>query len=362
VNHRRTIAGATIPLVVSLTLVAGPTQARPSTHSTQATSANRATTFAFKSWAFGTRIIRGKANASSSSTANKAISCTNRAGLSRDNSVTSVALPDLGTASKLRTRVWTASHHGVIASHSTHRISRVNLAQSGLGSLAIHAVASHATASHDATGFHATVTTHVGALTFTPPVGPAQSLPLPTPDQPVTIPGVVTIYTGSHSTRHSAAGATANGLALRVDWLATGESVRLARTHAELDPDLTSGVFKGHSAATHVVSALDDTVTSGPNPLTTMPCEGTNGRMRQKANASTDLAGQLVVKGASSRERGNQGLHGAHGMSRGKIDRVVLGGQLVINDIVGKATVSRQGGQVTKSSKGTHVGSVTLGG
>jgi hypothetical protein len=357
-NHRRIIATAMAPLCAGLALTAGPSYAG---HNTTHQS-SKDTSFAFKTSGFGTRIIGGQLPVGSATTGYKAIGCTNQAGRTRTNNVAEATLPGLGKAMGIKTHVWTTSRHGVVAAHSLHRIGRVALIQSVLGSLSINAITARATAYHDASGFHATTTTHLGGLSFTPPVGPSESFPLPTPDQPLTIPGLATIYAGKHVTRQSHTGSLADAYALRVDVIPTGTSIRVAHSHAELNSGMTGGVFKGHSAATHVVTALGDIVKSGPNPLTTMPCQGTYGQPRQKSLASVDLGGQLVVKGASSREQGNQHGTRAWGTSRAEVARVSLGGQLVIDGIVGKVSVSRDGAHLKRSAQGTLLGSVTVAG
>jgi hypothetical protein len=353
-KSRTTIALVAIPLCAGLALTAGPTYAGATT--------TRSTDFAFKTSGFGTRVIGGQLPAGSSTTAYQAIGCTNQAGRSRTNDVAEATLPGVGTATGIKTHVWTSSHQGVVASHSTHSIAKVVLAQSQLGSLSLDAITSRVKAFHDSTGFHATTSTRIGGITFTPPAGPAQSFPAPTPDQPVAIPGLATIYAGQHVTRHSMTSAVANAFAVRVDVTATGTSVRLAHSFAELDSGFTGGIFSGRSAATHVVTAAGDIAKSGPNPLSTMPCQGTYGKTKRKSLASVDLGGQLVVTGANSLERGSQGTDRAHGVSRAEVARVDLGGQLVIDGIVGKVSVARSAGHVTRSAKGTLLGSVTVGG
>jgi hypothetical protein len=250
-----------------------------------------------------------------------------------------------------------------VASHSRHRIAQIVLAQSGLGSLTISAVTSKATAYHNAHGFHARTTTHIGDLVFTPPTGPAQALSAPTPDQPLTIPGLATVYAGQHVKNATAHGASADAYALRIEALATGTSVRVSRSHAGLYSGLTGGIFKGHADATHVVTAAGDIAKSGPNPLTPMPCQGTYGKTHEKALASLDLGGQIVVNGADARTRGAQGDGRAHGMSRGEVAEVSLGGgQVVIDGIIGKASVTRHGRHVKASARGTRLASITVNG
>lgn len=355
---QRTILAAVVPLCAAFALSGGPSYAGP----TAAKTTTRSTSFALKTSGFGTRLIGGQLPVGSATTAYKVIGCTNQAGVSRTNNVAEATLPGLGTATGLKTHVWTSSHRGVVASHSTHSIAEVVLAQSQLGSLSLDGITSRVKAFHDSTGFHATTATRIGRLTFTPPIGPAQSFPAPTPDQPITIPGLATIYAGQHVTHHSATGASGKAFALRIDVIPTGTSIRVARSFAEIDSGLTGGIFSGRSAATHVITAAGDIVQSGPNPLSTMPCQGTNGKKREKSLASVDLGGQLVVKGARSQERGHQGDNRARGTSRAGVARVELGGQLVIDGIVGQVSVIRDGGHLTRSAKGTLLGRVSVGG
>jgi hypothetical protein len=328
-----------------------------------ARSAGRSTPFAFKATGFGTRVIGGQVPVGSSQTGFRVISCTTRAGEDRTNDVATASLPGLGQASGVRTHVWTSDRRGVAASHSSHSIAHVSLASGDLGSLTLDAVKATATASHSASGFHATSRTFVGGITFTPATGPAQSFPAPTPDQPVTIPGLARISLGKNTAHHTTHGATASAMALRVDVIPTHTSVLVARAHAELYDGMTGGIFSGRSAATHVITAAGGIVTSGPNPLTAMPCQGTFGTTRGKALASVDLGGQLVVKGATSRERASQRGGRAHGYEQGGVARLDLGkGQLIVDAIVGRANVTRTSRGVATSARGTHLGRITASG
>jgi hypothetical protein len=355
VKHPTTLALAVVPVCIGLALSAGPTFA--------GTTAAKSTSFAFKTSGFGTRVVGGQAPTRSDTSAYQVIGCTNRSGKHKENDVGRATVPGLGRVSDSRTRVWTTAKHGVVASHSTHSISKIVLASSGLGSLRIDGITSTATASHDSDGFHSVTSTRIGSLTFTPPVGPAHTFPAPTPDQPIAIPGLATIYAGQHVTRHSGTGAVANAFALRVDVVPTGTSVQVARSHAELDSGLTGGVFGGHSAATHVVSVGGGIARGGPDPLTVMPCQGTYGKVHEKTLSILDLGGQLLAKDASSREWAVQGDHRARGYEKAHLGRLDLGGgQLVVHDIVAKATVTRTAHGVVKSAKGTRLGTVTANG
>jgi hypothetical protein len=350
-NHRKTLASvAAIPLVAGLALTAGPTYATTSTP------------FAFKSSGFGTRVTGGQLPVGSGTTAWQAIGCTNKAGMNRTNDVAQVTVPGLGTAHGVRTRVWTTRHAGRVASHSTHSIAKIVLANAGVGTLSLDAIRSNAIAYHDGHGFHAKTSTRVGGITFTPAVGPAQTFPAPTPDQPVTIPGLVTIYLGQNRASHHVHSAYADAFALRVEVLATSTSVKVAHAHAVINSGFTGGIFGGRADATRVITAAGGIVRSGAQPLTKLPCEGTYGKTRQKSLASVDLGGQLVIKGANSRVRGAQFAHGARGSTRAEVAQVKLGGQLVIDGIVARANVTRNGDHVTRDARGSTLASVTVAG
>jgi hypothetical protein len=351
----RTALGAAVGVVcVGLALSAGPTFA--------GTGTTTSTTFAFQGSGFGTRIIGGQLPAGSDTTGYQRIGCTNQAGRSRANNVAQADLPGLGTAYDVETRVWTTASHGVVATHSTHSIAEIVLSQSQLGSLALTGISSRAKAYHDGSGFHAVTSTDVGGLTFTPAGGQAQSYPAPTPDQPVAIPGVATVYAGEHTTQESRSSAVADAFALRVDVVASGTTMQVAHSHASLTGGFTGGVFRGHSAGTHVVTAGGDIAKSGPNPLNVIGCTGTNGKVSEKSLAQIDLGGQLVVTDATSSELGTQEAHGAHGYSRAEISEVNLGGQLEIDGIVARAGVRRTSDGLERSVRGTRLGSVTVNG
>lgn len=333
----------------------GPGFAGTSTHPT---------TYAFRASGFGTRVLGGQVPAGSGTTAYQVLACTNKAGINHTNDVADATVPGLGTVTGVKTRVWTTDRNGVTASHSRHTIAKITLSSSGVGSLTLDAIRSVAKASHDASGFHATTNTSIGSITLKPSGGlPSQSFPAPTPNQPVTVPGLATIYLGKSRTTHSAHSALANSLALRIDVVASGSSVRVARSHAELGNGLTVGIFSGHSNATRIPQALTKLAHSGPNPLSLMPCVGTGGKLQTKSLASLNLGGQLVVNGLSSSQKSSQGSGKAHGFERARIADINLGGgQLIVNAIVGKANVTRTANGWVRNAQGTQLGSITANG
>jgi hypothetical protein len=326
--------------------------------------------FALTMSGYGTRIIGGQVPGGSQTTAYQRIGCTNKVNKAKNNDVASATIPGLGGLSGLHTRVWTTRHHGVVGSNASHSVDSLTLASTPLGTLSINAINATARAYHDATGFHATTTTSSGSITLTPPAPPPplpplppQTFPLPTPGQPVTIPGLATIYAGKNTRHSSATGAFANAVALIVDVTATGTQAKVGRAVAQIGSGLTYGMFHGHSNATRISTALQGNLKSGPNPLSLMPCQGTAGAVRSKALASLDLGGQLVVNGLGSSERGVQTDTQANGYERGEVAQVNLGsGALVVNGIVGQANVKRTAHKIVRSAKGTTVGTITANG
>jgi hypothetical protein len=330
-----------------------------------ATSARIGTShFALTTSGYGTRIIGGQVPAGSQTTAYQRIGCTNQVNKSKNNDLASATIPGLGVLSGLHTRVWTTRHQGVVGSNASHSVDSLTLASTPLGTLSIKAINARARAFHDATGYHATTSTTLGAITLTPPAPlPPQTFPAPTPGTPLTIPGVATLTAGKNTQHAGATGAFANAVALIVDVTATGTQAKVGRAVAQIGEGLTYGAFHGHSNATRVTSALQGNLKSGPNPMTLMPCQGTAGAVRSKALASLDLGGQVVVSGLSSSERGVQTDHRANGYERGEISQLDLGnGQLVVNGIVGQANVIRSAHKLVRSAKGTRLGTITANG
>lgn len=361
----------TAPLVALVALGTGLALGGPASalghgttpHSHAHSTRVHATHYALSGSGYGSRIVGGQVPAGSGTTAYQVIGCTVDAGLSRSNDVTQVAVPGLGTLQGLKTRVWTTRHGGAVTAHARHKVASLVLASTPVGTLSVTGIVSVATAFHDTKGFHTATTTDLGAITLTPVVGPAQTFPAPTPGTPLTLPGVATLIAGASTTRSTADSAYADAWALKVNVLLTGTQVKLAHARARIAGGVDFGLFHGHSDASRV-TAVGGVLQSGPNPLTVMPCQGTGNAVRSAALAHLDLPGVLVIRGLKSRERGTQTQEGAHGYERARVGRINLGaGQLVVNAIVGKASVTRtRDHRAVVSAKGTTVGTVTADG
>lgn len=341
----------------------------PGTAHAQIGAADRGSTtkadagLALKAGGFGTRIKGGQVPGGSDETAFISLSCATRTGLQRENHVAGAQLPGAGTVSGITTKLWTTKVGGAIHSYAQNTTADVVLSESPLGNIEISALKSLSHAWHDEKGFHAETTTSVGKLRFVPPMGDPQELDIPTPDQPIEIPGVAVIYIGSSSKIVNDHAGIANANVLHVKLIPSGTTVTVGQTTARVLDGIKHGTFRGSSAGTEV-KALDDNVSSDRNPLSLMPCQGTDGKVQTKELAGIDLAGQIVVEGLRSSQQGTQLARKSVAMERGSIATLNLGGgALVLDAVAGQANVTRTAdGKVTSNAKGTTVGSLTVNG
>jgi hypothetical protein len=323
---------------------------------------SKATAYAFRAVSFGTRVRGGSLPAASGTTAYQGIGCTNQSGTTKTNEVATVSLPGLGEVDGVTASSGTEGSGDNVAAFSTHDIAKLTLAQSSLGSLTIKAISSTSRAYHDAAGYHADATVNLGSISLVPTSGPAVDLPLPTPGNPISIPGLLTITLGKVKKEATSGGAIAKAEGLTIEILPTNTKIQVAHTAAKLAPGIKRGLFAGKANATQV-AALDDLVHSGPQPLLVLPCQGTNGATRGKAVAAVNVPGLLQVEAASSRVEGSQSDGKASGYTLASIASAnVANGALVINAITAKAHVVRSVGSVSMDDDGTAIGSVTLNG
>ena len=357
---RRLIAGSTILALA----VSGVFTLAPSAVAVPADRASKPqpTHFAFKAFGYGTRVKGGEIPAGSDTTAWRIIGCTNKAGLDRNNFEADVTVPGAGVARGVRTRVWTTTGGGVSASNSLHTIAQLELGSPEQGKLEINAIRSLSRAFHDKSGFQAETETKIGSITFTAPGGEPQDMTLPTPDEPLEIPGLATILIGGHLKKANEVRARAFADTIDIQIHGSNTRVRVAHSEAHINRGVKSGIFGGWASGTRA-EGLEDNVKSGRTPLLVMPCQGTKGKVKTKSVASVDLGGQIVVGAVSTREQGTQGKRKAFGFEQANIARVNLGdGQLIIDAIMGRANVSRVGKKLTRNSNGTSIGSITADG
>lgn len=321
------------------------------------------TSFAFTAKGFGTRLAGGEVPVDSRTTSYEAIGCTNSAGKVRENHVAQAVLPGAGTASQVRTDLWTAqSRSGVTVSHAKSTVEKLVLGEPSAGSVEINALRTHTRAIHDDSGFRAVATSSIGSIFFTDPSGEKQELDIPAPGQPVEVPGLLRIEIGRSLEQATAEYAKAAGEAIVVEFTAAGTRLKVAHGYSYLERGVKSGLFSGRSSAVRS-SALQDNVTVGEQPLSIMPCQGTDGELRHKALVDVHLDDGLVLEALSSSLRADQDRTRATGMATGQVAGVNLGnGQLTVDGVIGRVNVKREGSRLVRNIKGSSVGTITIDG
>jgi hypothetical protein len=357
-------AGAALAAVAVAAPLAATAATSADSTRTAAKKDPRATPFALRGWGYGTAVKGGRVPAGSGATAAAVFGCTNRAGVDRSNHLAKVAVPQLGTISGVRTRVWTTRQGKVVSAWAQNSIGDVVLSDSPLGTLLLEGVTTTARAYHDGGRFRTATNTDLVKLRFKPPIGPAQTLGLPAPGRPITIPGIARVTIAHSVTGTSSQGASASANGLKVELLPTRTTVNVAHAVAIIGKGVRTGLFSGRSYALGG-RAAGDIVNLGRNPLLEMPCPGTSGKLRSRSIASADL-GQAAVGVAKSEQQANQTSRAAYGFERSRVASINLGhGQLRIEGIVGQVNVSRSGKglrTLRRTTTGTTVGKVYVGG
>lgn len=356
----RLIASSTIlALAAAGSFAFAPAQAS----TVSSTSAKpQATHFALQASGFGTRVRGGQIPAGSGSSAFQYIGCTNKAGLDRENHEAEENIPGLGTASEVKTRVWTTTKGDDVSSWSRNSIAKIVIGDNPLGSLEIDGITSVSHAFHDNKGFHAETVADIASIVFTPAGGQPQAQAIPTPGQPLEIPGVATITIGRSLKKTTGSSALAASTVIDIDATLSGSRIRVAQTRAVVQGGIKSGIFSGFGSATQG-EAADGTVTTGHTPYLVMPCQGTQGKLRSRSLASVTPDDNLALHGLRVTEKSQQTGHSANGYVKSQVAGLSLGGdQLVIEAIVGQANVKRVGHKLTRNTKGTSIGTITANG
>ncbi len=356
-----------IPITIALalagtTLVAG--SASTSSASELAAKKPVETDFGMTATSYGTRVIGGPLPVDSSQTASMSLSCTNKSGINKRNYIANANLEPL-TVRGVTSRTWTQKVGGTVSSYASHDIAHLNIFDSKLGSLDINGLSSQSRAYHDSKGFHASISSKIASITFTPTGGKPVGLTIPTVGKPLTVVGLLRLSIGVGRTPSNASGAEAvtSVIDLRV-FPNTPNEVKaiVGQTKATIGDGIKSGLFYGNAVGAQA-SVLGDLVSVGQTPVQFMPCKGTEGKPVVKTVAGVNIPPLLEVSGLHAGVKGSQSNKKATGTAVGHVATVDIGnGALVINGIVGVATVTREGGKVTRSSAGTKVLEVVLNG
>ena len=324
----------------------------------------RSTRFAFRANGYGTSVEGGDLPVESSRTAVSSIGCTNLLGKDNSNTVVDADVPGLLQIGTVDSTTQTKRVKGRTTSIGKHKVADVAIGVPGLLTLGISAVNTVAKAWHGPDGYDSRARTSLGRLTLGLPGGLEQSLPLPSPEQPVTVPGLLRIQLGRTIEKANQTQARSYATGLEVKIIPTGTVVKISRSAAKIEEGERGGIFNGAGAPVQV-SLLGDLIKVGQAVVQRMPCLGTGGERLEEAAATVDLAGAIRIEGAqgTTRTTQNRRKNKAKAVATATVGRVDLGGgTLVIDAIRSKATAVRNGKKVRRSSDGTTVGSISFNG
>lgn len=324
----------------------------------------RSTRFAFRANGYGTSVEGGALPVESSRTAVSSIGCTNLLGKDNSNTVVDADVPGLLQVGTVDSTTQTKRVKGRTTSIGKHKVADVAIGVPGLLTLGISAVNTVAKAWHGPDGYDSRARTSLGRITLGLPGGLEQTLPLPSPEQPVTVPGLLRIQLGRTIEKANQTQARSYATGLEVKIIPTGTVVKISRSAAKIEEGERGGIFNGAGAPVQV-SLLGDLVKVGQAVVQRMPCLGTGGERLEEAAATVDLAGAIRIEGAqgTTRTTQNRRKNKAKAVATATVGRVDLGGgTLVIDAIRSKATAVRTSKKVRRSSDGTTVGSISFNG
>lgn len=313
------------------------------------------TPFAFYASGFGTKVIGGDVPANSAKTAGKVLSCTNLGNIRRGNVIADATVPgtplSVGAATTALSTIAKPAK-GLYASVARETIADVTLIETPLGSVSIKGLTSMARTESRKGKLDASTAINIGRITLTTPLGETQTFPAPSPQQPVTIPGLVTLELGRPTVRNNGETAKAFASSLRVTLIPSNTKVIVGNARARIERGIRTGIFSGFAAGIRG-TAVDDNVKIGRNPLVQMPCVGTQGKLEERALAGVDLGGQVDVGALEVAQRSNNGAKRASGFERANVADISLAdGALEIDGVFSRAQATRVGGKVTKKATG----------
>lgn len=358
------LAALTLGLTAGLAAAPVASAAAAGADAADRATAQRALTrteFAFRANGYGTSARGGEVPVGSDRTALSSIACTSLAGKVNRNFVAESEVPGLGTVRGVSSRVTTTRKDGVTASTSVHKVAEVILAESQLGRLTIDGVVSRTRAANDGRAFDATAETQIAGITFTPAAGPPQTLPIPSPGQPVEIPGVAVLTVGRTIEKETRENARAYAVGLTIKVVPTDTVVKLARSAAKLERGFKTGIFQG-SGVPVKANVLGELAQVGRVITQVMPCVGTGGQLVEADAADVDLGEQVLVDGASARQKGEQDARRATGMESSSVAELNVGDQLVVEAIRSRVEVTRLASGKLSRRATASLGSITLGG
>jgi hypothetical protein len=321
------------------------------------------TAYALGGGGFGTLVRGGQAPANSAPTAYAAIGCTNRAGVTKTGHVAAAKVPGLGTVSGVSTKVWTESAGDTVSSYSRHTTEDLVIASSDVGSLHVEGITTKTRAWHNSTGYHAAGNVDISSITFKPSGGDTQNVEIPTPGNPVTVPGLAKLTIGSiaKSVGSSSARVGADGLVAKV--FRSDTEAHVSHAQSQIAGKVALGLFHGRSYA-EKGNGVQGNVTNGAHPLLFMACQGTRGLVQKRSIVGVNLGDQVQLDGDLRAEQSaTNATKAASGYEQSSVAKADMGnGQVVATGIVGRANVTRLNSGVKSDIKGSTIGKVLVNG
>ena len=182
----------------------------------------------------------------------------------------------------------------------------------------------------------------------------------------IEIPGLGSLALGKARARSGAHSAQANAYALKVTVQpdGTGATVlQLGRAFSRITDGVPSGVFRSTMSALEL--NLGDVLSFGNVSTQTIPCEGTNGKVRSKSVAAASVPGIVNLSGVKYSWSGDQLKDGkAKGFVQSQIAKAeIASAGLVINGITSRVNLRSKGpNEEVKRKVRASVGSITLNG
>jgi hypothetical protein len=362
--RRLALGGALLAMVSTLILLpGGPAHAAPVVPAKAAAAAPRPTNFGLHAMGYGTYVKGGDLPATAGATGFAHIACTTLAGLDRSNGLAGVNLPGLGTIETLATRVKTIKKGRTVTAVSNHRLAGITLQETDLGKLSLGAVESTARVWHNATGFHSETDIKVSGIVLDLPDQDPQVIAIPTPGNPVEIPGLLRVTLGEELTVRKPGLIFARAQGLLVEILPTRTKVKVALSRARMTDGVVNSIMRG-SAVGLKGSVLEPVVNIGRTPVKPLPCEGTDGKIRSTRTVGLDIPDGIDVDAARARVYGVQaGRRRAHAWTEATIAHVSLGGGAIeIDGIKARANVIRRKGTLIRNTRGTSTLTITVEG
>ncbi|HYG93460.1 MAG TPA: choice-of-anchor P family protein [Nocardioides sp.] len=348
--RRLAVLGATAALAATafLTPVGSPAGAAPAATAAAAAQAKEVSTrFAMHARGLGTKLRSDDLPVGSGATASRTINCTNIAGKKFENFVAQVNLPNgLGTVNGVRTRVWTAKKGNQVSSNASQTIAGITLLEAGDLKLQVTGLKSRTKAWHDGSGYHVSSKATVLGLKLTV-AGQEIPIEIPTPGQPIEIPGLLKLNIGVPKERvtQRSAYTALNALDIQINGLHT--RLKAGYSRVRIAEGVAEGLFQGHSAGIEA-NVLDPLVKVGKTPLSVMPCEGTGGEVQRKTTVGVDIPQVLDLGAVEVTQSANQRRGEAWGWENAEIADVnLLGGALRIEVVRARAEARRKNGKLT---------------